>query len=432
VIVGACALVLGVATAGLFAFLKQSEDSAQAAEKQPVSGEEVRKDDKPREEVVHRALKPKPQEPAKPRLAVRPKDTQPRPIWEGHKATVWAVAFSEDGRLALSGSGSIRADAGSKPDNSIRLWDAFTGKEVRCLNKFPDSIKSVAFSPNGRFAIFSTAGKWVNNVYIPTKDHSVHLWDLETDRELKLVIDNPGDVAAAKESVPRFRGHTDEVWTVAFSPDGRKAAAGSRNSIVIVWDVNSGKQLCVCKADRTGQAGHKDAIYRIVFSPDSQRIASGSYDFSVRLWSAATGQQLRCFKGHTDITWSVAFSPDGKYVLSGSGGHLSSLGAILPGTKDYTIRLWNAETGEEIRQFRGHTHAVRQAVFSPDGKYIVSGGLDRTVRFWEVATGNELRCFTGHKNWIRSVAISPDGLYALSGGEDMSLRLWELPVKPGK
>jgi WD40 repeat protein len=406
---------------------KRKEEDKAEQERLEREKKELEKKEQLKKELERIEQQRKEEEKRKEGLKPKPK---PKPTWEGHKSTVWATAYSKDGKLALTGGGSIKTVGPDGPDNCVRLWDAATGKEVKCLNKFKDFIKSVAFSPNGKFAIFANAGKWVGNVYIPTTEHSVHLWDLDKDRELKLVIDRPDD-GAAKQSVPRFRGHTDEVWSVAFSPDGKKAAAASRNGTILVWDVN-GKLLCTCKADFLGINGHKNGVYALAFSPNSQQLVSGSYDFTVRLWSVATGTQVRCFKGHTDYVWSVAYSADGRYVLSSAGCQLNGAGMLLPGTKDYTIRLWDVATGAELRQFKGHTSAIYQAVFSPDGKYIASGGADSTVRIWDTGTGNEVRCLRGHTNWVRSVAISPDGRYALSGGEDKILRLWDMPGKTEK
>ncbi|MDM8562724.1 PKD domain-containing protein, partial [Candidatus Marithioploca araucensis] len=124
--------------------------------------------------------------------------------------------------------------------------------------------------------------------------------------------------------------------------------------------------------------------------------------------------EIRTFAGHTSSVYSVVFSPDGRYALSGSS--------------DDTLKLWDVNTGAEIRTFAGHTSSVYSVVFSPDGRYALSGSSDDTLKLWDVNTGAEIRTFAGHTYWINSVAFSPDGSYAFSGSYDRTLKMWETGI----
>jgi len=115
--------------------------------------------------------------------------------------------------------------------------------------------------------------------------------------------------------------------------------------------------------------GHTDWIRSVAFSPDGNRIVSGSDDESVRVWDAETGEQLRELQGHTDSVSSVAFSPDGDQVISGSF--------------DKSVRVWDVETGQQLRELQSHTDSVRSVAFSPDGNRIVSDSQDKSVRVWD-------------------------------------------------
>ena len=121
-------------------------------------------------------------------------------------------------------------------------------------------------------------------------------------------------------------------------------------------------------------------------------------------------QHIQVFAGHTEAVSSVAFSPDGSRVLTGS--------------YDYTTKLWDADTGLEIRTFAGHTETVNSVAFSPDGTRVLTGAWDNTAKLWDADTGLEIRTFAGHTNLVLSVAFSPDGTRILTGSLDYTAKLW--------
>jgi hypothetical protein len=155
--------------------------------------------------------------------------------------------------------------------------------------------------------------------------------------------------------------------------------------------------------------GHTDSVWAVTFAPDGRRVLSGAMDGTIRLWERDTGRELRCLKGHTEGVTGIAFAGDGLRALS------SSL--------DGTVRLWDVE-GQELRRFEGHRGRVLSVALTPDGRQAVSGGEDQTVRWWDLATGKELACFPEQQGWVHSLAVAPDGLQILVGSTD--LRLLEL------
>jgi WD40 repeat protein len=248
-----------------------------------------------------------------------------------------------------------------------------------------------------------------------------------------------------------WRGHTEPVWSVAFSPNGHLVVSGSDDNTIQLWDAETGQPF------GRPLLGHTSEVWSVAFSPDGRRIVSGSDDRTIRLWDAETSQSLgKPLRGHTSSVRSVAFSSNGHHIISGSydrtirlwdadtgqqlgeplHGHLSPVRSvacspdghrIVSGSYDRTIRLWNAETGQPIGEpLQGHTSDVSSVAFSPDGHHIVSGSHDRTIQLWDGETGQPLgRPFQGHTSEVRSVSFSPDGHHIVSGSHDRTIRLWD-------
>jgi serine/threonine protein kinase len=203
----------------------------------------------------------------------------------------------------------------------------------------------------------------------------------------------------AKMSLFRtLEGHTGNVRSVAWSPDGTTLASGSRDETVKLWN-KDGTLL------RTLE-GHTHWVRSVAWSPDGTTLASGSWDNTVKLWNK-DGTLLRTLEGHTHWVLSVTWSPDGTTLASGS--------------YDKTVKLWNKD-GTLLRTLEGHTHWVLSVAWSPDGTTLASGSY-KEVKLWN-KDATLLRTLEGHSNDVWSVAWSPDGTTLASGSEDGTIRLW--------
>jgi WD40 repeat protein len=251
----------------------------------------------------------------------------------------------------------------------------------------------------------------------------------------------------AHRSPHTLTGHTDWVQSVSLSADGRLALSGSRDRILRLWEVASGRCL------RTF-TGHTNIVTSVSLSADGRLALSGSQDRTLRLWEVASGRCLRTFTDHTDWVQSVSLSADDRLALSGSTDgterlwkmarwrrprtftrHTSMVHAVslsadgrlaLSGSGDGTVWLWEVADGRCLRTFTGHTDTVTSVSLSADGRLALSGSIDRTIRLWEVASGRCLHTFIGHIGWVASVSLSADGRLALSGSTDGMGRLWEI------
>ena len=225
---------------------------------------------------------------------------------------------------------------------------------------------------------------------------TINIWDANTGeclKNLKRFSDFP-DITKIFSGSRDEIGHSGEVNSVAFSPDGTKIISGSTDKTIKIWDANTGHCLKTLE-------GHSSFVESVAFSPDGTKIISGSFDETVKIWDANTGECLKTLKGHSDYVESVAYSPDGTKIISGSW--------------DGTIKIWDANTGECLKTLEGHTDNVESVAYSPDGTKIISGSQDRTIKIWDASTGECLKTLEGHVN---SVAYSPDGTKIISGGSE--------------
>jgi WD40 repeat protein len=275
---------------------------------------------------------------------------------QGHTQRVTSVAWSSDGQNLASGCyGGL-----------VRIWDMATGKLASTLDDHTQQrVSSVAWLPDSEKKLLASS----------SADHTVLLWDLETETPMYTLAE-----------------HQATVGTMAWSPDGKFLATGSVDRTARLFELARGRTLHTLRE-------HTDWV-RVVAWSSTGVLATGSFDETVHLWNRVTGKSLHTLDGHTGTIWSVAWSPDGKLLATGSA--------------DGTARVWNTTTGKLCYTFRGHTNTVSSVAWSPDGKLLATGSHDRTVRLWNPATGKSLPILEGHIDMCRSITWSPDGRLLLA------------------
>jgi WD40 repeat protein/tRNA A-37 threonylcarbamoyl transferase component Bud32 len=304
---------------------------------------------------------------------------------EGHSQVVWTTAFSPDGRRVATGS----------LDQTARIWDASNGKLLQTiLVRFP--VVSLAFNHDGQKLV--TVGP----------ENSACLWQIRQKAE-----GGKQTEIRAESELLRLRGHARAVVAVAWSPDDRWIATGSKDTTARIVDANTGEL-------RLSLIGHSNSVQAVAFSPDGSVLATGSADGTARLWSTLSGQCLRVFTNHAGGVLSLAFSPRGRWLATGGS--------------DCTTRLWDTETGRQVHCLSGHVNGVSSVAFSPDGQRLVTApggahlqvGANRDFRifFWDVASGHQLFGLNAHDNAIYAAAFSADGNQVITAGGDFTARVW--------
>jgi WD40 repeat protein len=298
---------------------------------------------------------------------------------EGHTAQVARVLFTPDNRQVISVS----------LDKTVRVWDVKSMKPWRVVRPpigegYEGSLYTGALARDGR--LLAVAGynqpgrKWAR----------IHLIDVDENRLVRTL-----------------RGHTHDVISLAFSPDGRALASGSRDNTAILWEVSSGAARHVLR-------GHRGHVTGLAFSPDNQRLATTSHDGTARIWDAGTGQSLLTLAGHTDKVKCVAWSADGRTIVTGS--------------YDRRVLLWNPN-GALRQAFPPMANAVTSLVFAPDSRrlLVTLGGVASDVTdCWilDVTTNRWLSRFGGHARSVIDGDLSPDGTLAATADGDGVVYLW--------
>jgi WD40 repeat protein len=305
---------------------------------------------------------------------------------ESHHDQTYCVVFSPDGRTLASGSA----------DHAIVLWDPVTGKQRSRLDGHQGTVSSLAFSPDGKY--LASACRW--------NDQTVRLWDLATGKELRQYW---------VPSVPTGDGGGWGVGTwVAFTANGRILAAGGTDHKLRLWDVATGKELFNeeirgLPALPKGNDAFKSFPFDVVFCGDG-RVLAFSIENTIYISDVASGQMLFRFDKNGLV---LALSPDGKTLLELSVGFVrlkevasgrdigkmdlpegfavaafstdGRMVAVSTGEANATIHLFDVPTGKELLRLQGHKSYVASLAFSPDGSKLASGQWDSTALIWDVS-----------------------------------------------
>jgi len=301
-------------------------------------------------------------------------------LLNGHDDLVWSVAYNNTGNQIASSSG-----------NSVKLWDAETGKELRTLVLGNSKGgMAVSFSPNG------------NNLAVGTFDDVIRIYNVNNGREILTLRSQKS------------------ISSIAFSPDGSKIASVSGSfgdSTAKIWNTTNGNLLINQTLGRINRLSGRPiaSMTSVKFSPNGNAIIIADRYSGIIILDANNGRIIRTISMDNEGVESIDVSRDGRLIVSGSRN---------------SIKIWDFNSGNLIRNLPIKDGIINSVYFSYDNKSIISGGGDEGIRFWDIETGRVRNTIIWNRSDIRSMSLSPNGKYIVTGGGltsgDYSIKIWNI------
>jgi WD40 repeat protein/predicted Ser/Thr protein kinase len=405
-------------------------------------------------------------------------------VLEGDGGEVHAVDFAADGASVLTGSQDGRGRVWSPADGAPMILDGHE-KAIYFVRMLPDG-RAVTASDDGTARVWQLGEEPVGTIVARHTSEisalAVHGSQVATATVDGIMLIGSLDPPYASLVLP---AHGDDVWSLAFSPDGAWLASGSFDDTarlsrsdgtgvpkvfvghgLSIYDIaldSSGRWLATGSYDSTVRLwdvqqpllatrldGHERTVHRIHAHDPSDRVLTASHDGSVRIWSARDGTPLAHLAGESSLLDAV-FSPDGSRVVTGAGngdvmlwsstgelqhqmdGHDKTVwqvcfdgeGArVASASFDGTARIWSTDTGALLATMSGHEDVLYGVDFEPDGTSLVTTSRDGTVRVWNATSGQVEHVLRGHTGKVPVLVRSPDGRVIATGSDDGSARLW--------
>ena len=298
-------------------------------------------------------------------------------LMRGHRGKIHSIRWSRDAtrRQVLTASA----------DGTALLWDPFWGKPiVQPIVHDGRSIVSAEFSSDGRMIV--TAGA----------DQQARLWAIPDEIP-------QDDLSLRAKEVRRLVGHTSALNGAVFDARDERIATAGTDHKAKVWDVATGELLATFE--------HADVVTSIAFSPDpeQQLLLTASTDGSARVWDLSRDAAKRFFEADAEVN-GLAVAADG---------------SVAAARADSRVSVWRAGT-EEPTVVREHAARVLAIAYSPDGRWLVSGGEDQDALLFETSQFARIHTLRGHQRPIRTIAFSQDGSRVATAGDEGLVRIWSV------
>ncbi|MHC1767258.1 MAG: protein kinase [Verrucomicrobiia bacterium] len=334
--------------------------------------------------------------------------------------SVTALAFTADGRwlavrggeggvaiwntvarqpiLELPGAGKYKALAISREGNLL-AWGNTTAKGTPVVSLWDVNVRrEMSQLPHSNDLVSLALSPDAKTLATLASDGIVSVWEVDSQRRLTNFPTAPVD-----------------IWAAVLAPIAKETRTSAAEPVLRSWD--SGSAL----STRTSRAPRKESISRcgcVLFAPDGHWLAVGEAQPRIRLLNRASGERKDILlAAEAEGITTLAFSPDSKLLAAGFGAG------------DNDVHVWDLETHTEMR-FSGHGGWIAGVAFSPDGGTLASVSADQTLRLWDLGRRVEKRRFQGNTDEVWAVAWSPDGKNLVTGAKDGSVRYWDSEIKP--
>jgi WD40 repeat protein len=323
----------------------------------------------------------------------------------GNEKRTADVVGTDNGRVVLSLRGYLNQVDEKILTDSYMYWAAM--------------VNEAKLSPDGRYIAVGRTGNnaklidfKTGQVYRTLKGHKRMVISLCFSSDGKFLATGGLDGKAVVWDVEtgnvvqsiQFPDEKNAIYSVDISADGKYLATADWGGLVVIWDISTGKSIMtISPHDRMG-------CYQVKLLPNNVYFISAGLDRKLKLIEIDTGEEIRNFIGHTNLVNSINLTPSGDKFITSSW--------------DGTIRIWDIASGLQVRKITAHQGGVYNAKMDPSGKYIVSGGDDFLVKMWSASTGELTASMAGHSGGVGDVNITPDLKYIISGSRDGSVRIW--------